>query len=145
MRESAKEFFSRLHQDHLKPRGYKKVRQTFSRSIGDYTERIQFQGSAFNDASRPCRFYINFGVEFHDLRPRIPCRDFPETHCWTRAEAIVRGASSQYDLPEENVVGFAEQISHQLSSASELVAHRIRDVRQTYATTKASRLTMPRQ
>lgn len=144
MRESAKEFFSRLHQSHLKPSGYKKVRQTFSRNLGDYSERIQFQGSAFNDASRPCRFYINFGVEFHELRPRIPCRDFPETHCWTRIQKIVPGAPSHYDLPEKDVAGFAERISSLLASASGTVAQGVQGLRQTYKKMKSSRLTIPK-
>jgi len=144
MRESAKKFFSGLHQTYLKPKGYKKVRQTFSRAVGDYTERVQFQGSAFNDSSRPCRFYINFGVEFHDLRPRVPCRDFPETHCWTRIEAIFPGVPSQYDLPDESVADFTEHIATLLASASDSVAQRIQVIRQSYAETKSSRLTIPK-
>lgn len=142
MRESAKEFFSRLHQIHLKPRGYKKVRQTFSRSIGGYTERVQFQGSAFNDASHPCRFYINFGVAFHSIRARVPCRDFPETHCWTRIEEMVRRAPSQYDLPDGNVEEFAVSVAKLVFSASEAAEQQIQVIRQAYCETKSSRLTL---
>lgn len=140
MRESAKEFFSRLHQTHLKPHGYKKVRQTFSRSNGGYTERVQFQGSAFNDSSRPCRFYINIGVEFHGIRARVPCRDFPETHCWTRIEAIAKGAPNHYDLPDGSSEKFAAFIAKLVFSASESVAQRIQVIREVYSETKSSRL-----
>lgn len=143
MRESAKAFFVRLHQAHLKPRGYTKVRQTFSRCIGGYTERVQFQGSAFNDVSRPCRFYINFGVEFQGIRARVPCRDFPETHCWTRMEAIVRGAPNQYDLPDGNVEELAAFIANLVFSASESVTQRIQVIREVYIETKSSRLASP--
>src|SRR5438046_2062639 len=100
MRDSVTQFFSRLHREHLKARGYKKVRYTFSRDMGGYTERIQFQGISWNDANSPWRFYITFGVEFPDLPSRSPCRDFPATHCWARIERVVPGAPNQYDLPE---------------------------------------------
>ena len=48
MRDKVDEFFSRLQTVHLKARGYKKQRHTFIRDLQGFTERIQFQGSAWH-------------------------------------------------------------------------------------------------
>lgn len=136
MREYVKDFFSTLHQRYLKPDGFTKVRHTFSRKKVDYTERFQFQGSAWNDAASPWRFYINVGVEFHNIPARVPCLDFPRTHCWTRIEKLVLDVPSQYDLPDSNTEQFASQIAGYLQSASMLVAREYQQIRQAYESKK---------
>jgi Domain of unknown function (DUF4304) len=132
MRKSVNNFFGTLHQRYLKPYGFKKVRHTFSRENADYTERFQFQGSAWNDSASPWRFYINVGVEFHNIPARVPCRDFPRTHCWTRIERLVSDVPSEYELPESNTEEFASQIAGYLESASLHVAREIQQIRQAY-------------
>ena len=132
MNEAVKDFFSSLHREHLKPRGYTKTRHTFSRDMGNYTERIQFQGSAWNDSNSPWRFYINFGVEFHDLPPRTPCRDFPATHCWTRIPAVTPSGAAEYDLPQSVPPDFAAQIAASLQHGSEHVARTLQQIRSAY-------------
>ena len=141
MRDSVTEFFSSLQREHLKVRGYKKVRHTFSRNMGGYTERIQVQGSSWNDSDSPWRFYINFGVEFPDLPPRSPCRDFPATHCWTRIEHIVPDAPNQYDLPDTRTAEFAGELAGYLDCASRQVARQIRQIRRSYERRLSPRLT----
>jgi len=142
MRESVTRFFSSLHQNHFKIRGYKKVRHTFSREMGDYVERIQFQGSKWNNSDDSWRFYINFGVEFSDLPPRIPCHDFPSTHCWTRIEQLVPDAPKQYDLPELDTAEFARELSAYFESASRQVAQQIRWIHSSYQQQHSPRLTL---
>ena len=132
MNASVREFFSSLHREHLKRRGYTKTRHTFSRDMGSYTERIQIQGSAWNDSKSPWRFYINFGVEFHDLPPRTPCRDFPATHCWTRIDSLTPSAAAEYDLPQMVKPDFATKIADSLHQSSEHVARTIRQIRSAY-------------
>jgi hypothetical protein len=132
MNKSVNEFFSSLHRENLKPRGYTKIRHTFSRSMGSYTERIQFQGSAWNDSNSPWRFYINFGVEFYDLSPRDPCRDFSATHCWTRLDTLLPSAAKEYDLPDPVPPAFATEIAGLLQQGSDRVASTIQQVRLAY-------------
>jgi len=77
-------FTSELHATHLKPRGFKKTRHTFSRSHEGYT----IQGSAWNNSSGPWTFYLNCGISFDSLPPCSPDRDFPRTHAWMRAQVF---------------------------------------------------------
>ena|SRR5207245_1692844 len=142
MRESVKDFFAALHRVYLKPRAYRKVRHTFSREMDAYTERVQFQGSSWNDSTSPWRFYINFGVEFHNLPPRFPCRDFPNTHCWTRIEGIVPSAPAQYDLPGRRFEDFSAEIAGYLETASQRVSRRIGRIRAAYEQKKWPLLTL---
>jgi len=117
------------------------VRHTFSRDMDGYTERIQFQGSSGNDSDGPWRFYINLGVEFTDLPPRTPCRDFPATHCWTRIEHIVPDAPKQYDLPDTSTAEFASELAGYLDCASRQSARQIRQIRSSYEQRPSPRLT----
>ena len=142
MREFVKAFFSLLHREHLKPSGYRKLRHTFSREMSEYTEHVQFQGSSWNDAASPWRFYINFGVQFAGVSPRTPDRDFPDTHCWTRIEHIVPDALSQYDIPEADLPAFAAEIAAYVASASEAAARHIARIREDYERTHVPRLTI---
>jgi hypothetical protein len=83
MQKWVSNFFSELHRNHLKQLGFKKVRHTFSRDAGDYGERINFQGSAWNFSNEPWDFYINVGMEFKDLPAREYWTLLPHTH-WSR-------------------------------------------------------------
>ena len=141
MRESVKAFFTGLHREHMKPRGYTKQRHTFSRDVAGYTERVQFQGSDWNNAESPWRFYINFGVQFADIVRRTPDRDFPQTHCWTRIEHIVPDAPKQYDIPDSEVAAFTAQIAAYVAAASDTTARHIDGVREDYERTRIPRLT----
>jgi len=101
MRDKVEQFFSRLDTVHLKPMGYKKQRHTFARDLDGFTERVQFQGSAWNDQEATWRFYVNFGIQFHGLPPRSPDRDLPGPHCWTRIDALVPDAPKDFELTGE--------------------------------------------
>ena len=135
-------FFRRLHREHLKPRGYTKVRRTFSRDMQAYIERVQFQGSSWNDANSPWRFYINFGLQFRELQERSPARDFPQTHCWTRIEHLVPDAPQEYDLSEGDSPCLLQQLPAYIELASHRVAKHIHDIRKDYERTRSSRLTL---
>lgn len=112
-----KEFFSSLHSAYLKPSGYSKERFTFSRDVGAYIERIQFRGSAWNSAGEPWRCYINVGLQFKDIPPRSPDRDFPRTHAWGRIESIV-DAPPQFDISTESAAALAPEINALVVAAS---------------------------
>jgi hypothetical protein len=135
MRDSVKAFFARLHQQHLKGLGYTKVRHTFSRKMDRYTERIQFQGSSWNSATEPWRFYINVGVEFDGL-PTSSNKGFPGTHCWARISSFASKAPEQYDLVDTAIDLFADEIAGYLQAASQELARNADKVRAYYEKTK---------
>jgi hypothetical protein len=145
MPKATEDFLSRLHREYLKPRGYKKSRHTFSRDCGAFTERFQLQGSAWNEASGPWRFYVNVGVEFHGVPPRKPARGFPGTHCWTRIENLVPGAPVEYDLPLADQDAFAAAVSGYVKAASERLASGIGGVRSAYDESPTPQLSLANQ
>jgi Domain of unknown function (DUF4304) len=131
MRDSIKDFFSALHQDYLKPSGYKKLRHTFSRDMGEYTEKIQFQGCSWNDSKSAWRFYINFGIEFHDLPPVIPM-DFSGTHCSARLDSIMANSPKHFHITETGSPKLAQELSVRLEQLSNYISERIGVIRESY-------------
>ena len=120
MHESVERFFSQLHGDYLKPLGYKKHRHTFVRELDGFTERVQFQGSSWNDNESPWRFYVNFGIQFHGLPPQAPDRDLPATHCWTRIDSII------VDAPKEsNLTGVDDDLARNIALLLDQASKRI--------------------
>jgi len=119
---AAEQFLSDLHRLYLKPRGYRKVRHSFSRAMDGYAEQFEFQGSSFNDASRPWRFYINVRVEFPDVPHRPP----------VRIESVVSGAPKEFDLPAPHADTFVSEIAGLLASASDQVASQLPEIRQAF-------------
>jgi hypothetical protein len=141
MRDTVKEFFSRLHATHLRPRGYRKERHTFTRELNGFTERIQFQGSAWNSGDSSWRFFVNFGVQFHGLPPRSPDRDLPGTHCWTRIESIVPEAPAEFGLTGDDDLLAANLVVY-LERASQCVENEIGVLRKRYKETRIPRLSL---
>jgi hypothetical protein len=141
MSEKVKAFFSQLHADYLKPWGFRKQRHTFTRDLVGYSEVVQFQGSSFNLAILPWRFYVNFGIRFHDLSPRSPDRDLPGTHCWTRIRAILPDAPAYFDLGTDDA-GFVGGIANLVQDASKRVALEIDSLRRLYREGRATLFTL---
>jgi len=119
---AAEQFLSNLHRLYLKPRGYRKVRHNFSRAMDGYVEHFEFQGSSFNDASRPWRFYVNVRVDFPDVSPRPP----------VRIESVVPAAPKEFDLPAPQTDAFVSEIAGLLASASDQVASELPEIRQAF-------------
>lgn len=118
------QFLSEFHQAYLKKLGFKKVRHTFSRDMGDYWERFNFQGSAWNGASdQYWTFYLNVGVEFKDLEPRRHWSYFPHTHWAERIQTVVSDAPAdwEYNLNTDRHALMRELASY-MSRASEKMA-----------------------
>jgi len=133
MQKWVSDFFSELHRNHLKQLGFKKVRHTFSRDAGDYWERINFQGSAWNNSNEPWDFYINVGIEFKDLPERVYWSLLPHTHWSRRIRDIVENAQGSYEIaPNKNELELAEQIAAHIQKASEIIASDIANIRSSY-------------
>lgn len=93
-------FFAELHGSVFKPRGYSRLRHTFQRDEDGYALAFQFQGSDWNSAGSPWRFYLNAGIRFPDVPRCIPDRDFPTIHTWTR----VGPGLSEWSEPHYEIV-----------------------------------------
>jgi hypothetical protein len=96
-------FFAELHSDVFKTRGYTKLRRTFQKEEELYAMAFQFQGSDWNSASTPWRFYLNAGLRFTGIPRRTPDRDFPTIHSWIRVgTTLSEWAEPQYEVVEED-------------------------------------------
>lgn len=89
--------FTQLHREHLKRRGFKKVRFTFSRDASAYVERFNFQGSAWSSATEK-RFYINIGIWFPEYGDDTSGSLFPGNHWAARIERLVPEAPPHWDV-----------------------------------------------
>jgi hypothetical protein len=138
-RDIVKDFLSRLHTDYFKARGYRKQGHTFMRDLKGFTERIQFQGSAWNSKDSSWCFYVNFGVQFHVLLPRSLDRDLPGTHCWGRIESIVPEAPAEFELVGEDD-RLVRDLAAYLERASERLADEIEPLRRRYEEKRVPRL-----
>jgi len=135
MQDSIKLFFSELHKNHLKSRGYTKERHTFSRDMGKYTEKIQFQGCSWNDSKGPWGFYVNYGIQFHDLPPAVPV-DFSRTHCSARLDSLIGNSPKHFHIRENNSNELAQEISDCVDNLSKFIAERFDFIRESYPVKK---------
>jgi hypothetical protein len=122
VRAATEQFFSDLHRDYLKPRGYRKVRHNFSRDMDGYGERFEFQGSSYNDSDGPWRFYINVGVDFPDIPPRGP----------VRIETVVAGAPKHFDLVSPDASDLMRSVADLVESASAQVGAQLPEIRDAF-------------
>src|SRR5262245_33638622 len=96
-------FASRLHQLLLKPEGFKKKGKIFSRFHADYGEHYNLQGSAWNSADLPWRFYVNCGISFPAAsNPPKGAGMWGVSHAHGRLEILVPDSPKEFDLTEEN-------------------------------------------
>jgi hypothetical protein len=117
-------FFSLLHAEHLKPRGYRKVRHTFSRQFAGYGGHYQLQGSEWNDEAGDWRFYINCGISFDGIPRREPDRDFPHVHAWARAPHLVQVALPHYDVNVQNTASVASDVTAVIDACANYFSRR---------------------
>ena len=128
------QFLSDFHQAYLKKLGFKKVRHTFSRDMGSYWERFNFQGSAWNGAGDEYwTFYLNVGVEFKDLEPERNWSYFAHTHWADRMETVVSSAPSAWDYNlDTDREALMESLASYILKASEKIATEIAGLRSHY-------------
>jgi len=122
VRASVESFFSDIHRNYLKPRGYHKKHHAFIRELDGYTEAFAFQGSAWNDSVGPWRFYINVTVAFPDI-PNRPA---------VRIEHVVAGTPQHFDLPEPAPPSFAGELAVLLGQASDSIASQLPQIREAF-------------
>ena len=119
------QFLSGFHQAYLKKLGFRKVRHTFSRDMGSYWERFNFQGSAWNGAGKDYwTFYLNVGVEFKDLEPERNWSYFPHTHWADRIQTVVSDAPGgwDYNLDTDREALMQELASYILQASEKMAA-----------------------
>lgn len=138
MKKWLDEFLSEFHKHYLKSLGFKKVRRTFSRDMGDYWERFNFQGSSWNyPDNEDWRYYINLGVEFKDLEARRNWSYFSHTHWSGRIESVVKSASAVNKYNENtNKKELAEKLNGYILQASRKMSEEIKGLRLHYLENK---------
>ncbi len=124
------QFVSELHQLHLKPLGFRKVRKNFTRSHADYSEHYQIQGSAWNDASSPWVFYLNCGISFSGL-PISPAGHVG-THGSTRSPVFTSLANAQDEVTVDTIGQVAEHITAVIREVAAYFARRHAFLRECY-------------
>ena len=130
--------FSQLHREHLKPRGFKKERYTFTRDTGRYLERFNFQGSAWSSSAQK-RFYINVGVWFPEYADDTSgsCY-FSGNHWATRIERLVPEAPPHWDVDAAmDVTALAAQLATLVGKAGGRLAERVGVSRDEYLQRRA--------
>jgi hypothetical protein len=122
MKDWLNKFLSEFHRLHLKRLGYKKTHHTFSRDMGEYWERIQFQGSDSNGLYPHWKFYVNVGIEFKDIAPRRNWSGFAHTHWAKRIESLVPHAPAHWKYNQETQ---QEILTSELLSLFNLASERL--------------------
>ena len=134
MKKWLDEFLTEFHKEHLKTLGFKKVRRTFSKDMGNYWERFNFQGSSWNyPGNEDWRYYINLGVEFKDLPSRRNWSYIPHTHWSGRIESVLKDASAVGEYNEDtNKKELAEKLKDYILEASRKMSEEIEGIRSHY-------------
>ena len=134
MKKWLDEFLSEFHKNHMKELGFKKVRRTFSRDKGEYWERYNFQGSAWNyPDQKDWRYYINIGVEFKDLKRLEHWSYFPQTHWAARIGAVVKSAPAIKEYNENtDKTELAKKLKENILEASKKISEKIEILRKNY-------------
>jgi hypothetical protein len=126
-------FFSQLHREHLKPRGFKKERYTFTRDAGAYVERLNFQRSAWSSAAEK-RFYINVGIWFPEYAHDTSGSGYFSGNHWaTRVESLVPEAPQHWDVhTATDPAALSAELARVIDAASRRLAARIGNCRDEY-------------
>ena len=102
--------------------------------MGEYWERFNFQGSAWNFADDEYwTFYLNVGVEFKDLEPQKYWSYFPNTHWADRIKTVNPDvpASWNYNLDTDQEAIMPE-LEAQILKASAKMANQKEGLRHHY-------------
>ncbi|NBB76174.1 MAG: DUF4304 domain-containing protein [Bacteroidetes bacterium] len=117
MKKEIKEFFSELHADFFKPRGFRKINHRFRREKERTIEIVDFQGSAWNQSSGDWTFYINLGLGIKEYIPFRAELHFKEAHGMGRIADLVPAAPQEFSLSRENRNSLKEKIMEMLDLA----------------------------
>lgn len=130
--------FTQLHREHLKLRGFRKERYTFTRNAGPYVERFNFQGSAWSSAEGK-RFYINLGIWFPEFADDTSGSGyFAGNHWASRIDRVVAHAPSHWDVDATTELSvLSEQLATLVEKASNQLAERIGTCRNEYLQRRA--------
>ncbi len=124
---------SDLHRETLKPIGFPKERNTFSRNRGTYTERFNFQagrGLMYGEGL----FYLNVGVEFAEFGPGERDSGYVKgTHWGGRIDQLVPTAPAFWRYTEGvDKTALKAELTKLILAASEQIAIRLDELRAAY-------------
>lgn len=104
----------------LKPLGFSKNGQTFSRDRHEYVERFVIQGSRWNSGEEPWLFSIEVGVFFPDVPPFAGAKGFwKHCHAVGNAARLVQEGSHGFEVRSTNIEAIAAEVVATIESASD--------------------------
>lgn len=124
-------FCSLFHASATKSAGFTKKGRLFRRKHEGFEEIFQIQGSAWNAAGEPWRFYINSGIQFSDLDVRH--RGFSDSHAGCRLSVLVSTAPEHYDVSPSTIDSVITKVWSDISKCSSYFERRYPILRQLCA------------
>lgn len=118
----------------MKPAGFKKIGNTFSRAHSEYAEHFNIQGSAWNSSGAPWRFYINCAISFPDVPLRSSGTGLWKFHSHTRLRHIIKDALSEFDVSDDNRSNIVDQVGGLLMTCSAYFKRRHQTLKESYLT-----------
>ena len=125
-------FASTFHKRYMKPTGFKKKGHTFSRERSGFAEHYNIQGSAWNSAGTPWRFYVNCGISFPDIQVPRPGSGMWKYHAHTRLEMLAPGAPSAYEVTDQNQEAVLAQLNGHIEQCGAYFARRHQTLKESY-------------
>jgi hypothetical protein len=132
MKKPADLLLAMLHARFMKPAGFKKNGNTFSRSYDEYAEHFNIQGSAWNSSGGPWRFYVNCAISFPDIPLKSPDTGLWKYHAHARLGQIMKGTPSEFDVSDDTREQIVGQVGGYLMDCSEYFKTRHHALKQVY-------------
>ena len=125
-----KQLASSLHQQYLKPRGFRKVGATFIRERTGYFEMYSIQGSSWNSGGEPWEFYLNVGVQLvgvpmHDGTPATRT----SRHAEGRSSSILPDTPQRLEVAGSSVALASAQVADIIERCSHILPELLAPVR----------------
>ena len=137
-------FTSHLHATHLKPAGFRKIGATSVRPRTGYMEMYNIQGSDWNSAGNPWKFYLNVLVRLDDLGPLQGHRATPTYyHANARSNRIIEKSPADFSLTDRSMEAVAAGVAEIIFEITELISDMLPPVRERALTGLYSPLPVP--
>ena len=125
-------FTSALHQQILKPLGFRKSARTFSRTFDAYSEHFNIQGSAWNSPGEPWTFYVNCAISFPEIPVTSSGSGLWKYHAHTRLRHLVEDSPAEFQVSELNMAEVISEVSGLLARCSDYFQRRHQVIREAY-------------
>lgn len=122
--------------------GFKKSRHRLIRELPDLVESVDIQGSAWNSAGKPWKFYVNIRVWFPGVPSRLGAH---VAHAECRLEALAPDMPPHFDVTPGNLLVVAATVARGCAEASRVLPGLVAEARRSAEQGLYSRLAVPRE